>query len=163
MPMLLIWGKGGGGHIEQLGVQGSRFSSTLQALFFYFSSWTTKADIFASVTYLQGRNAFASAGREASIGRLAFGLQWAAFVCLLLATVLSCMAKSKKRNNKHNWSHDQEEGRRSRGRFGGRFGRKRWAVPSWRLLWEASLCQARRSIWSIVEVFSWFKWRSPAS
>lgn len=44
-----------------------------------------------SATFVKARNAFLSAGREATIGTYAFGFSWGAWAALLIATVLFCI------------------------------------------------------------------------
>ncbi|KAI4138623.1 MAG: hypothetical protein L6R39_006693 [Caloplaca ligustica] len=41
--------------------------------------------------FVQGRNAFRSSGRTASLGGYNFGFMWAAVACLFLATLLECV------------------------------------------------------------------------
>lgn len=50
-----------------------------------------------------GRDKFRHAGHSAQIGEYAFGLEWAAFACLLIATVLFCLGgKSQKDTTSYN-------------------------------------------------------------
>ena len=44
-----------------------------------------------SAWVVKGRDAFHSAGFEASIGRYLLGFAWASFACFLIATVLFCL------------------------------------------------------------------------
>jgi hypothetical protein len=50
-----------------------------------------------SVTYVQGRNRFQSADREASLGKYGFGFLWGSYAALLIAVALfgSGMSKDK--------------------------------------------------------------------
>jgi hypothetical protein len=44
------------------------------------------------------RNVFANAGRDASVGRYAFGFAWGAWAALLISTILFCLARRKRRD-----------------------------------------------------------------
>lgn len=44
------------------------------------------------------RNVFVSEGREAEIGKWAFGFGWGAWAALLISTVLFCIARRKRRD-----------------------------------------------------------------
>ena len=44
------------------------------------------------------RNSFLSAGRDASIGKYAFGFAWGAWAALLISTVVFCLARHKRRD-----------------------------------------------------------------
>nr|XP_036575191.1 SUR7 protein [Colletotrichum truncatum]KAF6781730.1 SUR7 protein [Colletotrichum truncatum] len=62
------------------------FLVSASALFFL-----TVAVSLMTATFVKARNAFHSAGREASIGTYAFGFSWGAWAALFLATVLFCI------------------------------------------------------------------------
>ncbi|KAK8132249.1 Fmp45p [Apiospora kogelbergensis] len=57
--------------------------STLVALFFY-----SIAVSLMTATFVKARNAFAADGRDASLGRYAFGFSWGAWACLFLSMLL---------------------------------------------------------------------------
>jgi hypothetical protein len=44
------------------------------------------------------RNVFASEGREASLGRYAFGFSWGSWAALLISTILFCLSRHKRRD-----------------------------------------------------------------
>lgn len=46
---------------------------------------------FYSATFVQARDAFESDGRDASIGRYAFGFTWGAWAAAFIATLLFCI------------------------------------------------------------------------
>lgn len=47
--------------------------------------------VASSAAYVQGRNAFRSQDRNATLGRYNFGFMWAAVAALFLATLLFCV------------------------------------------------------------------------
>ncbi|KAK4156750.1 SUR7/PalI family-domain-containing protein [Chaetomidium leptoderma] len=51
-----------------------------------------------TATFVKMRNVFVSAGREASLGRYAFGFSWGAWALLLISTILFCLARHKRRD-----------------------------------------------------------------
>ncbi|KAK8104464.1 uncharacterized protein PG998_011497 [Apiospora kogelbergensis] len=57
--------------------------STLVALFFY-----SIAVSLMTATFVKARNVFAADGRDASLGRYAFGFSWGAWACLFLSMLL---------------------------------------------------------------------------
>ena len=63
-----------------------------------------------SAAYVLGRNNFRKNNQTASIGRYSFGFMWAAMACLLLATVLFCVAGVTSKNEK---SYTRRTGGRS--------------------------------------------------
>lgn len=73
------------GFLACLGRLGAALSglTALTALFFY-----SLAASLMTATFVKMRDAFQDDGRDASIGRYAFGFTWAAWVCLLLSTIL---------------------------------------------------------------------------
>lgn len=81
--------------------------------------------IFASAAYVKGRDQFRANGRAANIGAWAFGFEWAAFTCLLLATIFFCVggsaAKSDKTGTKKSragfFGGKRSDSTRSRGSF----------------------------------------------
>ncbi|KAH8908068.1 hypothetical protein BR93DRAFT_592710 [Coniochaeta sp. PMI_546] len=52
-----------------------------------------------TATFVMARDAFNQAGRDASIGRWAFGFSWGSWFALLLASILFCMAMGRKDNH----------------------------------------------------------------
>ncbi|KAL2198459.1 SUR7/PalI family-domain-containing protein [Corynascus similis CBS 632.67] len=64
------------------------------ALFFL-----TIAVSLMTATFVKMRNVFAREGRDASLGRYAFGFSWGAWAALLISTVLFCLARHKRRDN----------------------------------------------------------------
>ncbi|KAB5560050.1 SUR7/PalI family-domain-containing protein [Coniochaeta sp. 2T2.1] len=48
-----------------------------------------------TATFVLARDAFRRDGREATIGRWAFGFSWASWFCLLLASILFCLAMGR--------------------------------------------------------------------
>lgn len=52
-----------------------------------------------TATFVIARNVFNRAGRDATLGRYAFGFSWASWFCLLLASILFCMAMGRKDNH----------------------------------------------------------------
>ncbi|KAL8700952.1 MAG: hypothetical protein Q9201_005168 [Fulgogasparrea decipioides] len=66
----------------------SFLSSATCSVALFFQTITTA---LMTAAYVQGRNAFHSAGRSASLGRYNFGFMWAAVACLFLATVMFCV------------------------------------------------------------------------
>ena len=71
-----------------------------------------------SAAFVQGRNAFKSAGTSANLGKYNFGFMWAAVACLFLATVFLCVGGAT-----------SSSGGRKRSR-GGRFGRRQKSTRS---------------------------------
>ena len=65
-----------------------------------------------SAAFVQGRNAFRSAGTTATLGKYNFGFMWAAVACLFLAMVFLCVGGAT----------SSSSGRKGSG--GGRFGRR---------------------------------------
>jgi hypothetical protein len=49
-----------------------------------------------SATFVKMRNVFVSEGRDASIGKWAFGFGWGAWAALLISTVLFCLSRRKR-------------------------------------------------------------------
>jgi hypothetical protein len=49
-----------------------------------------------SATFVKMRNVFRSDGRDASIGKWAFGFGWGAWAALLVSTVLFCLSRRKR-------------------------------------------------------------------
>ncbi|KAL8686461.1 MAG: hypothetical protein Q9224_005441 [Gallowayella concinna] len=60
------------------------------ALFLGLLAITLTAALMTAA-YVQGRNAFRSTGRTATLGRYNFGFMWAAVACLFLATLMFCV------------------------------------------------------------------------
>lgn len=71
-----------------------------------------------SAAFVEGRNAFKSAGTAANLGKYNFGFMWAAVACLFLATVFLCVGGA---------TSSSSGGRRSKG---GRFGRRQKSTRS---------------------------------
>lgn len=95
---------------------GAYISGFLNMISFFFQ---TLAAVLMTVAYVQGRNAFRSAGSPARNGPYAFGFMWGAFACLLLSTVFICLAGGssdrKKRESASSYSSKKTFfGRRSR-------------------------------------------------
>lgn len=70
------------------------------------------SDTRASAAYVIGRDNFRSNGQSAEIGDYAFGFEWAAWACFLIASILYCMAGGSRKNDTY--------GTGSRGFFGKR-------------------------------------------
>ena len=89
----------------------------LTSLFF-----TSLAAALMTATFVKMRDAFRDAGRDASLGRYAFGFTWAAWTCILLATVIYFLGVFR--------SRDRDAAAR-RGTGGGRrWGRRRSVLTS---------------------------------
>jgi len=66
----------------------------------YLSSLTCMIALFfqtlnaalMTAAYIMGRNNFRKNNQTASVGKYAFGFEWAAMVCFLLSTILFCLA-----------------------------------------------------------------------
>ncbi|KAL8827968.1 MAG: hypothetical protein Q9170_006796 [Blastenia crenularia] len=67
---------------------GSFISSAMCSVALFFQTITAA---LMTAAFVQGRNAFRSAGRTASLGKYNFGFMWAAVACLFLATLLECV------------------------------------------------------------------------
>ncbi|KAL8791273.1 MAG: hypothetical protein Q9213_000230 [Squamulea squamosa] len=93
---------------------GSFLSSATCSVALFFQTVTAA---LMTAAYVQGRNAFRSADRTATLGRYNFGFMWAAVACLFLATVMLCVGGI---------TGNRDKGYSSRG-TGGRkfFGRKK--------------------------------------
>jgi len=52
-----------------------------------------------TATFVLARDAFNRANRMAELGRYAFGFSWASWFCLLLASILFCLAMGRKDND----------------------------------------------------------------
>jgi len=83
---------------------------------------TTIAFIFQALTaslmtaaYVKGRDHFRSNGQNATIGKYAFGFEWASFTCFFLATILFCIGGSAAKRDTHG-----TKTKKSRGFFKGR-------------------------------------------
>ncbi|KAK5072087.1 Eisosomes component [Lithohypha guttulata] len=70
---------------------GSYLSGLLTTLAFIFQALTAA---LMTAAYVKGRDHFRQNNQNASIGRYAFGFEWAAFACWFLATVLFCVGGS---------------------------------------------------------------------
>ena len=68
-----------------------------------------------SAAYVIGRDNFRKNGQTAHIGNYAFGFEWAAWACFLIATILYCVGGRSRRNET---SYGSNKG-------GGLFGGKR--------------------------------------
>jgi len=70
-----------------------------------------------SAAYVKGRDHFRRNGQNATIGKYAFGFEWASFACFFLATILFCVggsaAKRDTRGTKAKKSRGFFKGRRS--------------------------------------------------
>lgn len=70
-----------------------------------------------SSAFVKGRNLFNSNGQNATLGKYAFGFEWASFACFFLAMILFCIggAASKKSSSgsKKNKQGGFFKGRRS--------------------------------------------------
>ena len=55
-----------------------------------YGSKTTSLMLYSSA-YVMGRDAFNSNKQTAKLGKYAFGFEWAAFACFLLATIFFCL------------------------------------------------------------------------
>lgn len=75
---------------------GSYLSGFLNMIALFFQTLTA---CLMTAAYVIGRDNFRSAGRTANIGQMAFGFMWAAFACLLISTVLFCLAGSAGRRD----------------------------------------------------------------
>jgi len=75
---------------------GSAFTGliSLVALFFL-----TVAVSLMTATFVKMRDVFLRDGRDASLGRYAFGFSWGAWALLLISTVLFCLARHKRKDN----------------------------------------------------------------
>lgn len=91
---------------------GSYLSSVacLVALFFQ-----TIVAALMTAAYVLGRNTFQGNGNAASLGQYNFGFVWAAMACLLIATVLFCLAGSTSAKTN---SYKAEQRSEKRGLFG---------------------------------------------
>ncbi|KAL9001707.1 MAG: hypothetical protein Q9188_005330 [Gyalolechia gomerana] len=67
---------------------GSFLSSALCSIALFFQTLTAA---LITAAFVQGRDAFRSQDRIASLGRYNFGFMWAAVACLFLATLLECI------------------------------------------------------------------------
>ncbi|KAI4183428.1 MAG: hypothetical protein LQ346_006336 [Caloplaca aetnensis] len=67
---------------------GSFLSSATCSVALFFQTLTAA---LMTAAYVQGRNAFRSSDRTASLGRYNFGFMWAAVAALFLATLLFCV------------------------------------------------------------------------
>ncbi|KAL8671683.1 MAG: hypothetical protein Q9168_003831 [Polycauliona sp. 1 TL-2023] len=67
---------------------GSFLGSATCSVALFFQTLTAA---LMTAAYVQGRDAFRSAGRTATLGRYNFGFMWAAVACLFLATILLCV------------------------------------------------------------------------
>ena len=79
--------------------------------------------IHFSATFVRGRNAFNSNNQTATIGKYAFGYEWAAFACWFLATVFFCIGGSASKKDSYGSSKGgffkgrRNNSTRSRGSF----------------------------------------------
>ncbi|KAL8798605.1 MAG: hypothetical protein Q9200_007738 [Gallowayella weberi] len=67
---------------------GSFLSSATCSVALFFQTLTAA---LMTAAYVQGRNAFRSTDRTATLGRYNFGFMWAAVACLFLATLMFCV------------------------------------------------------------------------
>ncbi|KAI4221534.1 MAG: hypothetical protein L6R40_008626, partial [Gallowayella cf. fulva] len=67
---------------------GSFLSSATCSVALFFQTLTAA---LMTAAYVEGRNAFRSAGHTATLGRYNFGFMWAAVACLFLATLMFCV------------------------------------------------------------------------
>ncbi|KAK4042002.1 SUR7/PalI family-domain-containing protein [Parachaetomium inaequale] len=74
---------------------GSAFTGLLSLVALFF---LTIAVSLMTATFVKMRNSFVSAGRDALIGKYAFGFAWGAWAALLISTVLFCLARHKRRD-----------------------------------------------------------------
>ena len=58
-------------------------------------SWETLTSLRAA--YVKGRNNFRNNGQPARIGGYAFGFQWAAFACFVIATIFFFLGGSRQK------------------------------------------------------------------
>ncbi|EAQ89572.1 hypothetical protein CHGG_06191 [Chaetomium globosum CBS 148.51] len=74
---------------------GSMFTGliSLVALFFL-----TLAVSLMTATFVKMRDVFIREGRDASLGRYAFGFSWGAWALLLISTILFCLARNKRKD-----------------------------------------------------------------
>lgn len=112
------------GFLACCGRIGAFISSMFSMLALVF--WTLAA-VFMTVVFVKARDAFKSDGRDAHLGRWAFGWAWGGFASVLIATVLFCLniRKSKKeRYAAHPPRHRGVMGGRRFPFFGGKGGVK---------------------------------------
>jgi hypothetical protein len=76
-----------------------------------------------SATFVIARDAFRRSGRDATIGRWAFGFSWASWFALLLASILFCVAMGRKDNH-------------AGATTGSRWGRRRQSTRSQRVSYD---------------------------
>ena len=72
------------------------------------------ADVKYRAAYVLGRDAFRSNNQTASLGKYAFGFEWAAWACLLIATILFYVAGSTSKRDPTSYSSNR------RSLFGGK-------------------------------------------
>lgn len=88
-----------GGYLSGLTVSIALFFQALAAALMTYvlppttptSSQRTTSLTLHSAWVVKGRNAFRSAGLEASVGRYLMGFAWASFACFFVATILFCL------------------------------------------------------------------------
>jgi len=86
---------------------GSYLSGLLTTLAFIFQAMTAS---LMTAAYVKGRDRFRSNGQTASIGKYAFGFEWASFACFFLATVLFCVGGSAAKRDTYGSSKPKKGG-----------------------------------------------------
>ncbi|KAL8949335.1 MAG: hypothetical protein Q9222_004539 [Ikaeria aurantiellina] len=97
---------------------GSFLSSAMCSIALFFQTLTAA---LMTAAFVQGRNAFRSSSRTASLGRYNFGFMWAAVAALFLATVMFCVGGVTGGKKDKAYSSKRTSGRK----FGGFGGRKK--------------------------------------
>ncbi|KAL8935943.1 MAG: hypothetical protein Q9216_005186 [Gyalolechia sp. 2 TL-2023] len=92
---------------------GSFISSALCSVALFFQ---TLAAALMTAAFVQGRDAFRSQDRTASLGRYNFGFMWAAVACLFLATLLECVGGVTGKKKDRTYTTKRTGGRKFFGR-----------------------------------------------
>lgn len=71
---------------------------------------------YPSAAFVKGRNAFNSNGQTATLGKYAFGFEWAAFACWFLATVFFCIGGSASKKDTYGSGKSGKKGGFFKGR-----------------------------------------------
>jgi len=90
---------------------GAYISGLLVSIAFFFQALTAA---LMTAAFVKGRDNFRRNGQTASIGKYAFGFEWAAFACWFLATIFFCIGGSASKKDTYT------EKKKSRGGFFGR-------------------------------------------